>query len=100
MQSAKLNNALHDAKLHYSKSCILSGKKSAILHHALHHSLHFFLKMQSTGVNIVRLTSNFCQNLIILPKLFNNISGYDVKSHRKMSTVRLVSEQIVIIYVI
>ena len=58
MQSAKLNDALHDAKLHYSQSCILSEKRKVqFLHHALHDSLHFLPpKMQSTGVNIVRLS--------------------------------------------
>ena len=79
MQSAKLNDALHDAKLHYSKSCILSEKEKCNSASCTASFLALFPKMQTAGVNIVRLNSNFCQNLIILPKLFNNISGYDVK---------------------
>ena len=65
MQSAKLNNALHDAKIALFQIMHFVRKEKCNSASCTASFLALFLKMQSTGVNIVRLTSNFCQNLII-----------------------------------
>ena len=79
MQSAKLNHALHDAKLHYSQSCILSEKEKCNSASCNASFLALSPKMQFTVMKVVRLTCNFHQNLSILPKLLKNISGNIVK---------------------